>query len=87
MALRNAAGVMISLGRGPPFASATACFAGRFCRGYGRHGWQGSCQRARRAMPSASTRQPIVLAVPITMQVPCVGARRPLSTSISSASI
>ncbi len=40
-----------------------------------------------RAMPSASTRQPIVLAVPITMQVPWVGARRPLSTSISASSI
>src|SRR4030081_3260726 len=37
--------------------------------------------------PSASVMQAIVLAVPITMQVPTEGARRPLTASISSSSI
>ena len=38
-------------------------------------------------MPSASVMQAMVLAVPMTMQVPAVGANRPLTSSISSASI
>ena len=36
-------------------------------------------------MPSASVMQAMVLAVPITMQVPGVGARRPLIASISAS--
>ena len=36
--------------------------------------------------PSVPVMQAMVLAVPITMQVPTQGARRPLTTSISSAS-
>ena len=34
-------------------------------------------------MPSVSTMQPMVLAVPITMQVPLVGASRSLTFSMS----
>src|SRR5690348_10478107 len=37
--------------------------------------------------PSASVMHAIVLAVPITMQVPTEGARRPLTASISTSSI
>src|SRR5436190_19025271 len=37
--------------------------------------------------PSASVMQAMVLAVPITMQVPTEGARRPLTASISTSSI
>jgi hypothetical protein len=37
--------------------------------------------------PSASVMQAMVLAVPITMQVPTEGASRPLTASISASSI
>jgi hypothetical protein len=37
--------------------------------------------------PKASVMQAMVLAVPITMQVPTEGARRPLTASISTSSI
>ena len=75
---------MISLGRGPcffaisaaslPVASATRrrseCVAGIE-------------PLPGRPMPSVSTMQPMVLAVPITMQVPLVGASRSLTFSMS----
>ena len=38
-------------------------------------------------IPSASVMQAMVLAVPMTMQVPAVGANWPLTSSISAASI
>jgi hypothetical protein len=37
-----------------------------------------------RAMPSASSMQAMVLAVPMTMQVPTEGPSRPLTMSISA---
>src|SRR4051794_20650241 len=87
-ALRNDAGVRNSLGLGPfaiaivaatlPLASAerkrSACGAGMVAL-------IGSDR------PSASVIQAMVLAVPITMQVPTEGARRPLTASISTSSI
>src|ERR1700754_5031933 len=87
-AFLNEAGVSNSLGRGPfvlaigaaprPLASAerkrSACGAGMVALiGTDR--------------PSASVTQAMVEAVPITMQVPTDGARRPLTASISLSSI
>ncbi len=87
-ALRNARSVNSSVGRGEPaFAISTArlplasamrtrsaCTAGT-AAAYGSEN------------PSASITHAIVLAVPITMQVPTEGASRPLTTSISASSI
>src|ERR1700710_2459022 len=87
-ALRNDAGVSSSLGFGPfaiaicaatlPLASAernrSACGAGIVAL-------------IGNDNPSASVMHAIVLAVPITMQVPTEGARRPLTASISLSSI
>ena len=87
-ALRNAAGVNNSLGRGP-FAFAIAAASLPLC----------SAERNRSACgagivaligsdsPSASLIQAMVDAVPITMQVPTDGASRAFTASISSASI
>ena len=86
MALRSAAGVITSLGRGPCFVSFTArspvASAQRM-----RSAWvAGIAALPGSESPSASITHAMVLAVPITMQVPTDGARRPLITSISSAS-
>src|SRR5262245_32212605 len=87
-ALRNEAGVRISLGFGPlvlAIAAATLPLASaerkRSACGAGMVALIGSDR------PSASVTQAIVDAVPITMQVPTDGARRPLTASISLSSI
>src|SRR6201993_5186547 len=87
-ALRNEDGVRNSLGFGPlalAIAAATLPLASarrnRSACGAGVVALIGSDR------PSASVMQAMVLAVPITMQVPTDGARRPLTASISASSI
>ena len=87
-ALRNDAAVRISLGLGPfalAIAAATLPLASadrnRSACGAGIVALIGSDR------PSASVMQAMVLAVPITMQVPTEGASRPLTASISTSSI
>src|SRR6266571_8049065 len=87
-AFRNEAAVRNSLGRGPlalAIAAATLPLASadrkRSACGAGIVALIGSDR------PSASVIQAIVDAVPITMQVPTEGARRPLTASISTSSI
>ena len=88
IALRNAAGVSNSLGRGD---FATAISAARLPLASARRN-RSACGAGIVALigsdrPSASVMQAMVLAVPITMQVPTDGASRPLTASISSPSI
>src|SRR3954451_24127021 len=87
-AFRNEAVVNISLGRGPlalAIAAATLPLASaernRSACGAGIVALIGNDK------PSASVMQAMVLAVPITMQVPTEGASRPLTDSISASSI
>src|ERR1700704_5774286 len=87
-AFRNDDAVRNSLGRGPfafAIAAATLPLASaerkRSACGAGIVALIGSDR------PNASVMQAIVLAVPITMQVPTEGARRPLTDSISTSSI
>src|SRR5437764_11552184 len=87
-ALRNEDAVRNSLGFGPfafAIAAATLPLASaerkRSACGAGMVALIGSDS------PSASVMQAIVDAVPITMQVPTEGARRPLTASISTSSI
>ncbi len=87
MALRSEAWVITSRGLRPDAASFTAsrpeASAARM-----RSAWvAGIVPVWGRAMPRASTRQPMVEAVPMTMQVPTVGARRCDTASISASSI
>ena len=88
MAFRSEPGVISARGAGPravaiataalpdasPLRNRSACGAG-IAAPYGSE------------RPIASIMHAIVLAVPITMQVPTEGASRPLITSISAASI
>src|SRR3979490_866072 len=87
-ALRNDALVKNSLGFGPfafAIAAATLPLASaernRSACGAGMVALIGNDR------PSVSLMQAMVLAVPITMQVPTDGASRPLTASISSSSI
>ena len=87
-AFRNDAAVRNSLGRGPfalAIAAATLPLASaerkRSACGAGIVALIGSDS------PSASVMHAMVLAVPITMQVPTDGASRPLTASISTSSI
>src|SRR5882672_3258378 len=87
-AFLNDEAVRNSLGRGPfafAIAAATLPLASaernRSACGAGIVALMGSDR------PSASVMQAMVLAVPITMQVPTDGARRPLTASISTSSI
>ena len=88
MALRIAPAVTISRGRGPP---ETAMAAARWPAASARRrrsAWTlGTAALPGSARPRASVIRAMVLAVPITMQVPAEGARRPLTASISAASI
>ena len=87
-ALRNAAFVISARGVGPPCsASATACLPLASAE-RSRSAWvAGIVAASGSASPIVSTMHAIVLAVPITMQVPGVGASRPLIASISAASM
>ncbi len=84
-ALSTAAAVTTSDGRGPRSTIATACMplASAARR---RSAWTaGIAAVPGSVMPSVSARQAIVLAVPITMQVPAVVASRLSIAEISSA--
>ena len=70
-------------GRGPPLRPSPPRAARRLGRAQALGMHRGDRRRARQAMPIASAMHAIVLAVPITMQVPAVGASRPLTASIS----
>ena len=84
-ALRKAALVMISLGRGPCFIAISAASLPVASATRRRSEWvAGMVPLVGRPMPSVSTMQPMVLAVPITMQVPLVGASRSLTVSMSA---
>ena len=86
-ALRNAAAVMISLGRGPWALAISAASRPEASATRRRSEWVAGIEPLPgRPMPSVSTMQPMVLAVPITMQVPLVGARRSLTCSMSDSS-
>ena len=85
-ALAKARGVMMRSGVNPAAAMATA-------RAPAASPWRrrsaataGIAAPPGSIMPSASVMQAIVLAVPITMQVPAVGASWPPTASISAAS-
>ena len=87
-ALRKAAGVRSSLGRGPPETAISAArrplnSAMRMRSACGA----GTVALMGRERPKASITQAMVLAVPITMQVPTEGASRLLTRSISASSI
>ena len=65
---------MISDGRGPPLLAISAASRPLASATRSRSEWVAGIEPLPgRPMPSVSTRQPIVLAVPITMQVPAVG--------------
>ena len=77
---------MISEGFGPPdFAASVATRPLSSAKRRRSACVAGAVALPGSAMPSASEMQAIVLAVPITMQVPEVGARRPLISSIWSS--
>ena len=87
-ALRKLRSVNSSRGRGEPaLAIATACLPLASAMRMRSACTAGMAAAYGSDMPSASTTQAIVLAVPITMQVPTDGASRPLTTSISASSI
>ena len=86
-ALLNAFALRMSRAREPPLASAAArrpdASASR-----NRSAWTAGIAAAPgNVIPSTSATQAIVLAVPITMQVPAVGASRSLTASTSRCSI
>jgi len=81
------AGVSSADGRGPCAASATARAPDASARRSRSACTAGIVAAPGSAMPTASAMHAIVLAVPITMHVPAVGARRSLTASISAASI
>ena len=75
---------MISLGRGPCFLAISAASLPVASATRRRSEWVAGIEPLPgRPMPSVSTMQPMVLAVPITMQVPLVGASRSLTCSMS----
>ena len=79
---------MISDGFGPPVLAISTARLPAASAARKRSAWVAGIDPVPgMAMPSASLTQAMVEAVPITMQVPLVGARRPLKTSISSSSI
>ena len=87
-ALRNAAAVITSLGFGPPLSAIATAWRPLASAERRRSAWvAGMLAECGSARPMISTMHAIVLAVPITMQVPAVGARRPLTASISSAAM
>src|SRR6201747_668109 len=88
IALRNAAGVSNSLGRGD---FVTAISAARLPLASARRN-RSACGAGIVALigkdnPSASVMHAIVLAVPITMQVPTEGASRPVTASILTSAV
>ncbi len=87
MAFSIEAGVMIFDGVRSVPMSATARAPLASAR-RSRSAWTaGAAAEPGRPMPSASVRQAMVLAVPMTAQVPAVVASRPSTCSISARSI
>src|SRR6266481_9744982 len=87
-ALRNDEAVRNSLGRGLFALAIAAATLPLASAKRNRSAWgAGIVALIGSDRPSASVMQAIVLAVPITMQVPTDGARRPLTASISTSSI
>jgi hypothetical protein len=88
IAFRKAAGVITSEGFGAPFTAIAAANWPLASAERSRSACVAGIEAERgSASPIASTMQAIVLAVPITMQVPGVGARRSLMRSIVGASM
>src|SRR5436190_21126690 len=81
-ALVNALGDMTASGLGPDCAIATARAPEASARRRRSACTAGIVAAPGRLMPIASVMQAMVLAVPITMHVPAVGARRALTASI-----
>ena len=87
-AFLSAAGVTNSLGRGPPvIAISAATFPLASAQRTRSECGAGIVALIGSDRPSVSVMHAIVLAVPITMQVPTDGASRPLTASISASSI
>src|SRR3954462_2126558 len=87
-ALRNDDCVRNSLGFGPfAFAISAATLPLASAERKRSAGGAGIVALIGSDRPSASVTQAMVEAVPITMQVPTDGARRPLTASISTSSI
>src|ERR1700687_1279273 len=82
-ALVNALGDITAPGAGPDCASATALAPEASARRRRSACTAGMVAAPGRLIPIASVMHAIVLAVPMTMQVPAVGARRELTASIS----
>ena len=85
-ALWNASGVMIRSGRRSSAAISTARLPVRSAKRSRSACTAGMVAPPGSIMPSASVMQAMVLAVPITMQVPAVGASRSFTSSISASS-
>ena len=85
MALSNAGGVMTSSGRVPARASSTARTPVRSARSRRRDSTAGTAAEPGNAIPSTSAAMVIVVAVPITLQTPTVGAKTPSSSSHSAS--
>ncbi len=84
IALLNAPAERIASGRGPVRASAAAHVPEASASRRRSECTAGIVAAIGRLIPIASVMQAIVLAVPITMQVPAVGASLALTVSISS---
>ena len=88
IAFSNAAGVMICAGVTPDSARRTACAPVLLrSEAAGPHRRTGMAAPPGSIMPSDSAMHAIELAVPITMQVPAVGASSDETASISAWSI
>src|SRR6202453_1047462 len=88
MALRREAAVISSLGLGAPEIAISAARLPLASAMRRRSEWvAGAVALMGSARPRASTMHAMGLAVPITMQVPADGARRPLINSISVTSM
>ncbi len=86
-AWRRAAGVSSASGVGPPSRASRVATRPDASASRSRSAWTaGALAAPGRHRPIASIMQAMVLAVPMTMQVPRVGASRPLTSSISAAS-
>ena len=85
-ALWNASRVMTSSGRRSSAAISTARLPERSAKRSRSACTAGMVAPPGSIMPSASVMQAMVLAVPITMQVPAVGASRSFTSSISASS-
>ena len=86
-ALSKAFWVITSSGRVPARASSTARTPVRSARSLRRDSTAGTTAEPGKAMPRTSAAIAMVVAVPMTLQTPTVGAKTPSSSSHSSSSI